>query len=73
MPKTSSEAVVRRARTTLHGPTMGTRWSLRCDLDVGLHAEALRVELAAAVDQVDRADVAVAARKRPEPAQPRAD
>ncbi|HMO46249.1 MAG TPA: FAD:protein FMN transferase [Rubrivivax sp.] len=41
-------------RMTLHGPTMGTRWSLRCDAEVSLDAPALQRDLAAAVEQVDR-------------------
>lgn len=48
MPKTSSE------RIELHGPTMGTRWSVRCDTGAGVDAQALRADLAFAVDEVDR-------------------
>ncbi len=33
---------------------MGTYWSVRCDIDARIDAEALRQRLAAAVDQVDR-------------------
>lgn len=41
-------------RVHLHGPTMGTRWSVRCDIGAGLDVAALRDELAAAVEQVDQ-------------------
>ena len=51
MPKTSSEP---SRRVQLHGPTMGTRWSVRCDIGAGVDAAALRAELAAAVEQVDQ-------------------
>ena len=54
MPKTSSEPGARHERVHLHGPTMATRWSVRCDLGAGVSVDALRVELAAAVDQVDQ-------------------
>lgn len=47
MPKTSSE------RTTLHGPTMGTRWSATVDTEPGLDLAALQRDLAAAVQRVD--------------------
>lgn len=50
MPKTSSEAA---ARLTLHGPTMGTRWSVTLDRPSATTCGALRQELAAAVQQVD--------------------
>jgi thiamine biosynthesis lipoprotein len=50
MPKTSSDL----ARTTLHGPTMGTRWSASFDADPALDLNVLRQALAAAVEQVDR-------------------
>lgn len=50
MPKTCSEA---SARLQLHGPTMGTRWSVRCDAAPGLDRPALQAALQAAVDQVD--------------------
>ena len=49
MPKTCSDS----QRLTLHGPTMGTRWSVTCDAPPGLDAQALRADLAAAVEQVD--------------------
>ncbi len=53
MPKTSSESNAPRTRTTLHGPTMGTRWSASVDADTSLDLPALRQDLAAAVQQVD--------------------
>ena len=53
MPKTSSESVVPCKRTTLHGPTMGTRWSASVDADASLDLAALRRDVAAAVQQVD--------------------
>ncbi|MBN8763175.1 MAG: FAD:protein FMN transferase [Thiobacillus sp.] len=40
-------------RTTLHGPTMGTRWSASVDADASLDLAALRRDLAAAVQQID--------------------
>lgn len=49
MPKTCSDP----ARLTLHGPTMGTRWSVACDAASGVDAPALQQALAAAVQQVD--------------------
>lgn len=53
MPKTSSEPAVTGRHTTLHGPTMGTRWSATLDTDNTLDLAALRLDLAAAVAQVD--------------------
>ncbi len=53
MPKTSSEATVACKRTTLHGPTMGTRWSASVDVDADLDLAALHQDLAAAVQRVD--------------------
>ncbi len=53
MPKTSSEPAVPCKRTTLHGPTMGTRWSASVDFDATLDMAALCQDLAAAVQQVD--------------------
>lgn len=53
MPKMSSEIAASRTRTTLHGPTMGTRWSASVDADTFLDLPALRQDLAAAVEQVD--------------------
>lgn len=49
MPKTCSDP----QRQTLHGPTMGTRWSVTCDMPVGTDTAALHAALAAAVDTVD--------------------
>ena len=49
MPKTCSDP----RRLTLHGPTMGTRWSVTCDAEPGVDAPALQQALAAAVLQVD--------------------
>ena len=51
MPKTFSEPAAPCKRTTLHGPTMGTRWSASVDATMDLTA--LRQDLAAAVEQVD--------------------
>lgn len=53
MPKMSSEAAASRRRTTLHGPTMGTRWSASVDAYPAVDLEALREDLATAVQQVD--------------------
>ena len=53
MPKTSSEPTASCKRADLHGPTMGTRWSARVDVDVSVDVAALRQDLAAAVQQVD--------------------
>lgn len=53
MPKTSSEPATRCKRITLHGPTMGTRWSTTLDADDALDLAALQRDLAAAVEQVD--------------------
>ncbi|MDR2155507.1 MAG: FAD:protein FMN transferase [Burkholderiaceae bacterium] len=41
-------------RTTLHGPTMATRWSASFDADPALDVSALQEALAAAVEQVDQ-------------------
>ncbi len=49
----SSETAVTGQRTTLHGPAMGTRWSATIDADLSLDREALRQDLAAAVERVD--------------------
>jgi thiamine biosynthesis lipoprotein len=54
MPKTSSEPTATCKRTTLHGPTMGTRWSASVDADASADLAALRQDLAAAVQQVDQ-------------------
>ena len=51
MPKTPSEPLV---RARLHGPTMGTRWSVLCDVEAALDQAALQRALAAAVDAVDQ-------------------
>ena len=40
-------------RTTLHGPTMGTRWSVSLDAHATLDLTTLQQDLAAAVQQVD--------------------
>jgi thiamine biosynthesis lipoprotein len=53
MPKTCSEPAATSQRTTLHGPTMGTRWSVSLDADTTLDLTTLRQDLAAAVQQVD--------------------
>ena len=53
MPKMSSEPTTHNKRTTLHGPTMGTRWSITFDADNATDSQALRQDLAAAVGQVD--------------------
>ena len=54
MPKTCSEpAAPSQQRTTLHGPTMGTRWSVTLDADSTVDLAALREDLATAVEQVD--------------------
>ncbi|MBP6406930.1 MAG: FAD:protein FMN transferase [Acidovorax sp.] len=53
MPKTSSETAAPCKRTALHGPTMGTRWSVSVDADGSVNQEALHQDLAFAVQQVD--------------------
>ena len=53
MPKTSSKAVASAKRTTLHGPTMGTRWSVTVDADASQDLAALQHDLATAVEQMD--------------------
>jgi thiamine biosynthesis lipoprotein len=53
MPKISSEPAASWQRATLHGSTMGTRWSATIDADTALDMEALRRDLAAVVEQVD--------------------
>ena len=52
MPKMSSEAAPCQ-RATLNGPTMGTRWSVSVDADTTVDLNALRRDLAFAVQQVD--------------------
>lgn len=54
MPKTSFDQVAQLPRTTLHGPTMGTRWSASVDAEPTVDMSALRQALAAAVEQVDQ-------------------
>ncbi|MCG3200715.1 MAG: FAD:protein FMN transferase [Gammaproteobacteria bacterium] len=54
MPKTSSEAAGRGQRIHLHGPAMGTRWSVSCDVEPDIGTGALRQDLAAAVERVDQ-------------------
>ena len=58
MPKTSSEPAARCKRSTLHGPTMGTRWSVSIDIDARTNANLdlpkLHQYLASAVQQVDQ-------------------
>lgn len=49
MPKTCSDS----RRLALHGPTMGTRWSVTCDAAPDTDVQALQTALAAAVQQVD--------------------
>jgi thiamine biosynthesis lipoprotein len=53
MPKTSSDPAAPCKRTTLHGPTMGTRWSANVDTDDSIDLAALQQDLAAAVQRVD--------------------
>lgn len=53
MRKMSSESAASSKRATLHGPTMGTRWSVTLDAASTIDLEALRQDLAAAVEQVD--------------------
>ena len=49
----SSEPAAVCKRTTLNGPTMGTRWSASIDADNTLDLVALHLDIAAAVEQVD--------------------
>jgi len=49
MPKTCSDP----RRLALHGPTMGTRWSVTCDAAPNTDVQALQTALAAAVQLVD--------------------
>lgn len=53
MPKMSSEPAAPCKRTTLHGATMGTRWSTSVDVDNTVDLTALRQDLADAVALVD--------------------
>ncbi len=52
MPKMCSESAV-AGHATLHGPTMGTRWSVTCAPLPEAQWHILRQDLAAAVEQVD--------------------
>ena len=54
MPKMSSESAAAPRRIRLHGPTMGTRWSVSLDATAPLDLAALQQALAAAVAQVDQ-------------------
>ena len=60
MPKTSSEPATRYKRTVLHGPAMGTRWSVTVDFDVDVDAghavdlAALHQDLTHTVQEVDQ-------------------
>ena len=49
----SSETAVTCKRSTLHGAAMGTRWSATVDTANTMDLEALRLDLATAVEQVD--------------------
>ena len=49
----SSEPAAVCKRTTLNGPTMGTRWSASVDADSTIDLAALHLDIAAAVEQVD--------------------
>lgn len=49
MRKTCSDV----RRLTLHGPTMGTRWSVTCDAEAGMDMQALHQALARSVFLVD--------------------
>lgn len=51
MQKTSSDDAL--ARQNLHGPTMGTRWSVSCDAARDLNLDGLRLACQATVDTVD--------------------
>ncbi len=53
MPKMSSEFATPTQRTTLHGPTMGTRWSVSADCAPSVNLSALHQDLATVVQQVD--------------------
>lgn len=53
MPKTCSESSAPLRRLQLHGPTMGTRWAISCDVPARLDANELRRGLAQVVEQVD--------------------
>lgn len=53
MPKISSDPQGICKRTFLHGPTMGTRWSVTVDADPTVDLAALNQDLAETVQQVD--------------------
>ena len=53
MPKISSDPQGICKRTFLHGPTMGTRWSVTVDADQTVDLTALNQDLAETVQQVD--------------------
>ncbi|MFP5466929.1 MAG: FAD:protein FMN transferase [Gammaproteobacteria bacterium] len=53
MQKMSFEPAASSERTVLHGPAMGTRWSVTLDAGPAVDLAALRGDLAAAVEQVD--------------------
>lgn len=53
MPKISSDPQGICKRTFLHGPTMGTRWSVTVDADQTVDLAALNQDLAETVQQVD--------------------
>jgi thiamine biosynthesis lipoprotein len=54
MPKMFSESAAKCQRISLHGPSMGTRWSATLDADDSLDMNALQHDLATAVDHVDQ-------------------
>lgn len=54
MPKMSSDSATALQRTTLHGPTMGTRWSATIDVDNTVDLAVLHQDLCAVVEQVDQ-------------------
>lgn len=54
MQKTSSDPAADLRRLLLHGPTMGTRWSVSCDAPAQADADALQRALTAVVDEIDR-------------------
>lgn len=54
MRKMFSEPAMPGKRTTLHGSTMGTRWSVSLDAHSTVDLPSLREDLAAAVAQVDQ-------------------
>lgn len=54
MECTRTDDRCRLVRARLNGPTMGTRWSVSCDVDPQGDVQALERSLAAAVERVDR-------------------